>query len=130
MLSQHPVVHGAFVETIVPADQGVPERGLCLVNLLDVVVEFAQLRPRHRPPVRRAATGRINEVRDLGQRETGQFEQVDERDLLNRALVVGPLAPDPAGGAQQTLAFVETQRRRREPGAGPELRDRQLVHLT
>jgi hypothetical protein len=126
--SQHAVVYRTVVEVIVPAVQSVVKRCLCPLDLLDAVVEFAQFGRGDVPPVRSGSASRVEEVRDLGQGEAGQFEHVDESHLFDGALVVEPFASNASGGAEQTLAFVETQGRRRQPGTRPKFRYRQLTH--
>lgn len=105
------MVLGAMIETVVLAVENMAQRCLRLLDLLDAVVELAQFVRCHDSPVCCGSAGRTDECRDLGQRETGRFEQVDERDLFDRALVVEPFASHAPGNPEQALAFVEAQGR-------------------
>jgi hypothetical protein len=126
--AQDAVVVRAIVEVSVRSAEHLVQGGARPLNLLDAMVELAQLLRRHRSPLRSGPAGRADQRRDLRQGEASKLEQVDERDLLDSALVVDPLATHAPGCAQQSFALVEAQGRRRETGACPQLRDRQSAH--
>lgn len=126
--SEDAVVHRTIVEAVVPAVEGVPQRCLRLLDLLEAVVEFAQFRRCHGSPVWCGPAARADERRDLRQREASLFEQVDERDLFDGVLVVDAFATCAPGGAEQAFALIKAQGRRCQPGAGPQFGYRQLAH--
>jgi hypothetical protein len=97
------VVLGAVVEMVVRGAEHLLQRGARPLDLPDAVVELTQLVRCRRSPPRCGPAGRSDERGDLRQGEAGQLEQVDERDLLDSALVVEPLAARAPRCAEQAL---------------------------
>ena len=70
----------------------------------------------------------VDECCDLGEREAGDLEEIDERDLLEDIVGVDALAAGAADRFDQPASFVEAERRRREAGACGDVRDVQFGH--
>lgn len=80
---------------------------------------------------RSALCAHVEHAEDLVQRQAGALGSSDERDAIDRGLVVGPVAVGlPLGLGEQSASFVEPDRLGRHAGRGGEFADVHEAHRT
>lgn len=117
------LVDGAFVERRVGAVDGVLKHREGALDVGELLAEMLLFHSSPVAPVGMDVPVWVDEVRDLGEREAGDLQEVDQRNLLHGAGAVDALAASTSDRRDQTAALVEAECGRGKPGQRRELAD-------